>query len=149
MISEDENERFVESLKCRECTDWHHHCKSECCKIIYINVNPEKMNGAGKLLTIRPDKPLSLNDQRYFGMRDAQCIRGLVRFKKDRIRVIGNQLIYLYPCKHLQEDNLCGVHSKCKPEICQALTLETAKLPGQAFKLTPNCLFKYKCKEVK
>ena len=148
MISEEDKKRYAECIKCEGCLDWHHHCKAECCKIVFINIDPKELEKSGSLLTINPEPKLSPKDMRYYQLRDVQCIRGLLRFKKDRIIVVGNKVMYVHPC-NLLKDNLCEGHPDNKPELCKALTLETAKIPGQPFALTDNCLFKYKCKEVR
>ena len=56
--------------------------------------------------------------------------------------------MYIHNCS-LLKNNLCEGHPDKKPELCKSLTLETIKTPGQCFEMTQNCLFKYKCKEVK
>ena len=147
MLSEEDKKRYAEAAKCKDCLSWHHHCKAECCKVVFLNVSLEDLNKPGKLLTINPSPPLSLGDRRYYQLRDVECIRGLLRFKKDRIIVVGRKIMYIHPCK-LLKGNLCEGHPDKQPELCQMLNLETAKLPGQPFELTDNCLFKYKCKEV-
>ena len=104
------------------------------------------MKRPGKLLTVKVKQPFT--DYRYYSLRDVQYVRGFLRFKKDRIVVVGRKVMYIHPCK-LLKGNLCEGHPNKKPEICKLLTLETAKLPGQPFELTDNCLFKYKSKGVK
>ena len=147
MISEEDKKRYIEASKCEDCLSWHHHCHAECCKIIFLNIDPKELKKGGKLYVMRPSPPLTSKDWRYYNLRDVECIRGLLRFKKDRIFVIGNKVMYIHPCK-LLKGNLCEGHPDNKPELCKALTLETSKLLGKGFKLTDNCLFKYKCKEV-
>lgn len=147
MISEEDKQRYIEASKCKDCISWHHHCKSECCKIVFLNINPKELEKPGKLFKIRVDQPFT--DWRYYQLRDVEYVRGFLRFKKERIIVVGNKVMYIYPCKFLK-GNLCEAHENgTKPEICKVLTLETAKIPGQPFQLTDNCLFKYKSKEVK
>ena len=148
MISEEDKQKYVESSKCEDCLGWLHHCNAECCKIIFLNIDLKKLEKPGKLLTLKLKDPLSLSDGRYYNLRDVQYIRGVLRFKKERIIVVGRKVMYIYDCK-LLKDNLCIGHPDDKPELCRVLNLETSKLPGQPFELTDNCLFKYKCKEVK
>jgi len=147
MISEEEKQRYAEAVKCDKCTQWHHHCKAECCKIIFLNIDPKELDGLGKYLSVRVKQPFT--DWRYYNLRDVEYLRGLLRFKKDRIIVVGRKVMYIHPCKLLTDDFRCEGHPDKKPALCIALDLETAKLPGQPFELTDNCLFKYKCKEVK
>ena len=146
MISEEEKQRYAEAAKCSECTQWHHHCKAECCKIVFLKIDPEELKKPGRYCVIKPKQPF--REYRYYSLRDVQYTRGMLRFKKDRIVVVGRKVMYIYPCK-LLKNNLCEGHPDKKPELCKLLTLETSKLLGQGFELTDNCLFKYKCKEVK
>ncbi len=146
MISEEDKQKYVEASKCNNCLEWHKHCNAECCKIVFINIDPEKLNKPGKYFVTKPKQPFG--DWRYYSLRDVQYIRGMLRFRKDRIVVVGRKVMYIYPCKMLVDD-LCEGHPDKKPELCRFLTLETARLPNQPFELTDNCLFKYKCKEVR
>jgi len=146
MISEEEKQRYAEASKCSGCTQWHHHCKAECCKIVFLKIDPKELEKAGRYFVIKPKQPFT--DWRYYSLREVQYTRGMLRFRKDRIIVVGRKVMYIYPCK-LLKNNLCEGHPDKKPELCKLLNLETAKLLGQGFELTDNCLFKYKCKEVK
>lgn len=146
MISQEEKCRFHESLKCKDCKGWLKHCNAECCKIVYVNIDPIDLEGGGRFLSIKPENPLSLNDQRYYMFRGVQYVRGFLRFRKDRIVVVGKLVTYVHPCARLK-NNLCEIQDT-KPELCKAINLETANLPGQPFRVTDNCLFKYKGKEV-
>ena len=146
MISEEEKQRYVEATKCHDCLSWHHHCKAECCRMVFINIDPKELEKPGRYITIKPKQPFG--DWWYYNLRGVEYIRGLLRFKKSRIIVVGRKVIYVNNCK-LLKGNLCEGHPNNKPELCKMLTLETAKLPGQPFELTHNCLFKYKSKEVK
>ncbi len=147
MISEEDKQKYLEATKCSTCTEWHKHCHAECCSLVFLNIDPSELDKPGKLFRIKPEK-LSPGDQWYYNLRDVECLRGFLRFKKDRIIVVGRKVIYVHPCR-LLKNNLCGGHPDKKPELCRMLTLETAKLPNQPFVLTDNCLFKYKSKEVK
>ncbi len=147
MISEEEKQRYAEASKCEDCINWHKHCKAECCKIIFLKIDPKELEKPGTYLNIKVKQPFT--EWRYYSLRDVQCLRGLLRFKKDRIIVVGRKVMYIYNCDLLTENFLCEGHPNNKPELCRLLTLETAKIPGQPFELTDNCLFKYKCKEVK
>lgn len=149
MISEEEKERYIEASKCKDCSSWLHHCKAECCKIIFLNINPKELERGGKYFITKPREVLGLSDREYYRLHGVECVRDLLRFRKERIEVIGNKVMYIHPCEFLTEENLCKGHPDKKPELCKFLTLETAKLPGQPFELTSNCLFKYKSREVK
>lgn len=145
MINEEDKQRVTEAANCKSCLDWHHHCNAECCKIIFLEIDPKELEKGGKFITIKP-KPLGPGDRKYYQLRDVEFIRGILRFKKDRIVVVGRKVMYVHPCK-LLKGNLCEGHPDNKPKLCKDLTLETAKLPGQPFEVTDNCLFKYKYKE--
>jgi len=147
MISEEEKQRYAESAKCHDCISWHKHCKAECCKIIFLNIDPKELEGPGKYITVKVKQPFT--DYRYYSLRDVEYLRGVLRFRKDRIIVVGRKVMYINNCKLLTEDLRCKGHPDKKPALCIVLDLETIKLPGQPFELTDNCLFKYKCKEVK
>ncbi len=147
MISEEDKQKYAEAVKCSTCKEWHKHCNAECCRLIFLNIDPKELDGPGKLFTIKPES-LELSDQRYYRIHDVEYLRGFLRFKKERIIVVGRKVIYIHNCKFLK-NNLCEGHPDNTPELCRALTLETAKLAGQHFELTDNCLFKYKSKEVK
>ena len=148
MIDEKEKQRYIEASKCDNCLQWHKHCNAECCKIVRINVNPKELDKCFNYLSVKPGSKLGLSDIKYYKNRDVGYLRGNLRFKKERCEVIGGMVYYFHPCSRLK-GNLCMDHKDGKkPELCKALTLETAKLPGQPFYITPNCLFKYKSKEV-
>jgi hypothetical protein len=148
MISEEEKKLYAECVNCNTCLEWHHNCQAECCKIVFLNIDPSELDKPGRLLTIKPKDPIPFSDRRYFQLRDIECIRGFLRFKKERIVVVGRKVMYIHNCA-LLDGLLCKGHPDNKPQLCKALTLETAKLTGQPFTLTDNCLFKYKCKEVR
>ena len=147
MISEEDVQRCAEAENCKDCLGWHHHCKAECCKIMFINIDIEELEKPGKFLKIKVKQPFT--DWRYYSLRDVEYLRGILRFRKDRIVVVGRKVMYVHPCKYLTDDLRCKGHPDNKPQLCKVITLETAKLPGQPFAVTDNCLFKYKCKEVK
>jgi len=147
MIDEEEKQRYVEATKCESCAQWHHHCDAECCKMIRIDMDPKALDKVSLYLSVNPGY-LGLSDIRYYKYHDVDYVRGMLRFKKKRLTVIGGIIYYFHQCSRLK-DNLCLDHPDNKPEMCKVLNLETAKIPGQPFHLTPNCLFKYKSKEVK
>jgi len=144
MMSEEDIKRIEEAKECDNCLCWHKHCKAECCKIVFIDkTDPEILKEGGRYVIIKLKRPLGLSDRRYYQLRGVDCIRDLLRFRKDRIIVVGRQMMYVHPCE-LLEGNLCKGHPDKKPLICKLLTLETSKRPGQPFRVSDNCLFKYK-----
>ncbi len=148
MISaEDEKKRYCEATKCTTCIHWHKHCNAECCRSITLNIGVELLSGSGKYVSINPGK-IGMSDIRYFAIHDVDYVRGLLRFRRDRIKVVDGRVVYFYTCQRLK-DNLCMDHPYKKPDICKSLTLESSKMPNEKFVITPNCLFKYKNKEVK
>ena len=145
-LTEQDVIRFQEAKSCKDCIGWHKHCKTECCKTIAMRISPEEIkNAPGQYYLLRLKRQLSSNDQRYYELHDVRYTRGTLRFKKDRLHIIGRNVFYLYPCKNLDENNLCIVHDTSKPQLCRELTLETAEIMnGKGCLLTDNCLFKYK-----
>ena len=148
MISEEEKQKYVEATKCSECTQWHKHCNAECCRYIHLNISLEELEKGVRFVTINPGNKFGIDDIKYYKNHDVEYIRGLLRFRKDRIQVIGKNILYFYDCKRLN-GNMCLDHPDKKPGICKFITLETSKTNNSSFMVTPNCLFKYKCKEVK
>lgn len=143
MMSEEDLERIEEAKTCDNCLCWHKHCKAECCKILFINeIDPAVLKEGGKYVIVKT-KNLGLNMRWYYRLRDVHCVHGLLRYRKDRIIVVGRQMMYIHPCE-LLEGNLCKNHLGRKPLICKLLNKETAKMPGQPFEVTNNCLFRYK-----
>jgi len=143
MISEEDSERLVEAKKCGGCVGWLKHCKAECCRIVYINVEPSKVEAFGKYLNVAVPKDFSMSDRTYYLLRDVPLVRGFLRFQKDRIHIIGRQVVYIYDCKFL-EGNLCKGHPDNKPDTCKFLTMDNLELLDGKIKLTDNCLFRYK-----
>jgi len=147
MISEEDKSRYSECKNCKNCKDWLHICKAECCKMIKIDVDPKELSKSSIHFSVIPQRRLGISDILYYKYHDVDYIRGRLRFKKDRIYVIGKNVYYMHPCMQL-ENNLCKLHgSNHKPIICQELTLEAAGIEGNPFIVTDNCLFKYKSKE--
>ena len=147
MIDEEEQQKYCEATKCKDCTEWHKHCNAECCRSIFLNIDLKLLEGGGRYVSINPGK-MGMSDVKYYTNHDVDYLRGLLRFKKERIEVIGRKVIYFWDCKRL-DGNLCLDHPDKKPELCKALTSDSAKVINKTFGVTPNCLFKYKSREVK
>jgi len=147
MTTEEDIIKIEEAKGCNSCPCWLKHCNAECCKIIFINVKPSKLKGSNYFLKIYKPK-LSLNDQRYYLLRDVKYTRGYLIFPKHRIVTFKDQVAYVHRCKWLLPNNLCKGHPDNKPEICKSLNVETAMHAEKyGFRLTDNCLFKYKLME--
>ena len=147
MINEEDVKRFAEAKKCKDCLGWHKYCKAECCKIISLGIDHEVLNQTDSpYIILKIGKQLCPSDQYYYRLRDVRYTRGTLRFQKDRIHVFGRKVFYIHPCKCLDENNLCTIHSTSKPKLCKVLTLETAHENNNSFVVTDNCLFKYKVK---
>ncbi len=146
MMSEEDKARIVEARSCNSCLDWHHHCNAECCRIIFLNIDPKRVDGPGKYLDLRVGQ-LGLNEQYYYRLRDVSYVRGLLRFQRNRLLVAGQKVMYIYDCA-LLDGCKCKGHPDDKPELCKRLTVETALYPDFGFGLTDNCLFKYKHMEI-
>jgi len=136
-------ERVQEAKTCKGCLGWLHHCHAECCKSIKLNIDPKILEGAGEFISIRVGKNFSASDQWYYKLHNVHYTRGILKFKKSRIKVFGNLCFYLHPCEKLDGD-LCSGHPDNKPKLCKFLNEETSKLKNAGFELTDNCLFKYK-----
>ena len=145
MISVEDSERTIEAKSCEDCLGWHHHCKAECCKIITIEVNSNKLKSKVGYLTIR-QPGLSLSDQHCYRLHGVIYSRGMLRFLKKNIIVVGNKIMYVRAC-NLLDGCLCKGHPNNKPDICKLLILETANIKNAKFRVTDNCLFKYKKRE--
>ena len=144
-MNEEDVIRFKEAQKCEGCRGWHKHCKAECCKLVQLHIDPKILEGSGEYIIIKV-RPMTPGNQRYYRLRDVRYTRETLRFKKDRIFVVGRNVFYMYPCSLLDENNLCTVHSTSKPQLCKDLTLETAGATNKDYFVTDNCLFKYKRK---
>jgi len=147
MIDEEEKQKYCEATKCENCVQWHKHCNAECCRSISLNIDSKLLEGGGRYISVNPGK-LGMSDIKYYSNHGVDYLRGLLRFKKERIEVIGRKVIYFWDCNRLN-GNLCLDHPDKKPKLCKALTLDSAKVINKTFGVTPNCLFKYKSKEVK
>jgi len=137
-----EEERKLEAKGCNNCLDWHHHCKSECCKMCYIYTDPNKLREKGKYLII--NKILNKDLQRYYLLKGVRYTHGKLHFPKEYCFVSGNAIIYTKACS-LLDGFLCLGHPEKKPVFCQDFILDTAK-EGKGV-ITPNCLYKYKLME--
>ena len=60
-------ELIQEAKSCTKCTQWHHHCKSECCKIVFMRIHPSLLNASGKNIIIK--RILTKDMQWYYKMR--------------------------------------------------------------------------------
>lgn len=147
MINEEEKQKYCEASKCENCTQWHKYCNAECCRSISLNIDLELLDGPGRYVFINPGK-MGMSDIKYYANHGVDYLRGLLRFKRERIEVIGRKIIYFWDCSRLN-GNLCLDHPDKKPELCKSLTVESAKVINKTFGVTPNCLFKYKSREVK
>ncbi|MHA1690027.1 MAG: hypothetical protein ACTSU7_00185 [Candidatus Heimdallarchaeaceae archaeon] len=142
-VSVEDIERTVEAKSCKDCLGWHKHCHAECCKYLFLNIDPSILDNLGGFINIRLKKELSPSDQWYYKLRGVSYSRGVLRFDKSKIKLVGNRVVYIQNCE-LLDGNLCKGHPNNKPKMCKMLNEETAKLPLQPFVVTDNCLFKYK-----
>ena len=131
MIDEEEKQKYIEATKCENCTQWHHHCGAECCRSIFLNIDLKLLEGGGNYVFLNPGK-IGMSDIKYYSHHDVDYMRGLLRFRKDRITVIGRKVIYFYDCNRLN-GNLCLDHPDRKPELCKALTLDSSKVINSSF----------------
>ena len=140
MISQEDSERICEAKNCNDCLSWHKHCKAECCKIVFLNIDPELLKkNENRLLNLKVGK-LSPSDTIYYQLRGVEYKNGgILRFPKKDIIVVGRNVMYVRACKRL-DGNLCEGHPDRKPKMCRDLTINTS----HKFTLTNNCLFRYK-----
>jgi len=143
MISEEEKERLSECEHCDGCLSWHKHCNAECCKIIYLGITPSEAKRRGPYITIPVPRGLSKDEIWYYRLRDVICTRSSLKFKRERIIELHGEVLYIHPCKALT-GNKCNGHPHDKPKVCKALSMKTYKLDDPRFRITNNCLFKYK-----
>jgi len=140
MISEEDKTRIKDAVVCSNCLDWHKHCKSECCRIIYVGSNVEELNKDGKFIKVKAN--LNYDQKWYYVLRDVKYVHGQLLFLKERCINSQGRLLYVHDCSFLK-DMLCEGHLQRKPELCRNLReFGDAKKLG-AF-ITDNCLFKYK-----
>ena len=136
----DTNELIREAKKCNSCLDWHKHCESECCRIVFIHINPNLLKEKGDYLIVK--KLLTKDLIWYYKLREVIYAHGIMKFPKKNCVVSGNRIAYLKSCK-LLSGNLCKNHPDRKPIFCQQLILKTAEKNT----LTDNCMFKYQLME--
>ena len=137
-------EDMIEEAKtCADCLRWHKWCQAECCKIAYLNINPKRLKENTRFLDVFPGRKLSYSEIVYYKYRDVPYTHGVLRFRKYRISMIGNDIVYIHSCSRLK-DNKCLDHPDKKPKICRDFNAETAKGIHAKYRTTPRCLFKYK-----
>ncbi len=143
IFSEEDKERLMAAKTCNSCLQWHKYCNAECCKIIYLDIDPQELKKRGAYIKIILKRPLSLDELWYYRLHDVLCTRNTLRFKRERVIASQGQVMYIHPCK-LLKDNKCMGHPDNKPQMCKQLTYENIKNKPTKFKVTPNCLFRYK-----
>lgn len=141
MKSEEFKQRREEARTAKSCLDWHKYCKAECCKTVFLNVSPEELEEKGSFISIH--EKIDFDEMRYFKLRGVRYVHGALRFPKSKCISLGGGVIYVNRCE-LLDGYLCKGHPDRKPNLCKALTLESAQKPNQGFRVTDNCLFKYK-----
>ncbi len=147
MMSEEDKKLAEEARGCNDCLEWHHHCHAECCRLIFLpHARPDDLKAPGTYITFRG--PFSPSMAYYYKLHEIEYAHGLLRVRKDRCRIIGMSVVYIQDCSQL-DGNLCRGHLHLKPMLCKDLTAETATHPQNfGFRLTENCLFRYKLMEV-
>ena len=140
MISEDDKTRIEDAMECNNCLCWHKYCNSECCRIIFLDIDPEILDTPGEYIKVK--RALNYDEKLYYTLRDVKYVHGFLLFKKDRCIVKDGRVLYITKCS-LLAGNLCSAHPHRKPNICKKLTEETAS-SKKGFDLTENCLFRYK-----
>ena len=136
---------------CDDCLCWLKYCDAECCKGFQCPTGPNTgatiEDGVFKIrVPMNPDKKW------YFELHGVRVHDNTLNIPEERCEFLPRLVSVHMPCEFLTEDNLCIGHPDNKPEICKGLTLETIQqaLPKdsdaaqEGYRLTPNCLFKYK-----
>ncbi len=145
MNNEEDIIRIEESKECDSCIGWLKYCNSECCRLVFININPLLIPEAGKYLSIRNP----MEHVWYHRLRGVKYERGMLRFPLKNVVTLGTKVAYVQDCDLLDGKGLCKGHPDKKPELCKVLTIETANRSDLGFEITDNCLFKYKLLEKK
>jgi hypothetical protein len=143
MIKQLQEQMAKEAKTCSDCLGWHKWCQAECCKIAYLDINTEVLKEDHTFIDVRPSRKLSYSEILHYKYRDVPFVHGVLRFKKARITIIGEEMMYIWPCSRLKHDK-CLDHPDKKPKICRDLTAETAKGIHAKYRTTPRCLFKFK-----
>ena len=143
MMSEEEKQRLNDAKTCNDCLGWHKHCNAECCKIVFLNISQEELKKRGPYVKITQSRPLSMDEIWYYRMRDVLCTRHTLKFKKERIMTYQNKIMYIHPCK-LLDGCKCKGHPNDKPILCKLMSLENHKSQPNRYRVTDNCLYKYK-----
>lgn len=137
------NSNLIEQAKrCKDCVNWVKNCKAECCKIIKLNVPKEEIHSCKTTYFNFLKNDLTIDAKRYFSYHDVPYTRGVLRFKRERCFVSGEDVFYIFPCKMLNEQSLCSVHETTKPDICKEF--EFSNCSEKKFHLPETCLFRYK-----
>lgn len=142
MMSEEDKEMLRESKKCDNCLQWHKYCKAECCLTVFLNLRPDALKDKRSFLDFR--MIIDFDKRWYYRLRGINYVHGVLRFPKKDCRVVGNEVIFMRKCELLTEDLKCRGHPDKKPRICRTLNVETSKLEGRGYRVTPHCLLKFK-----
>lgn len=129
------------ALNCEDCLGWLQHCQAECCAGFRFRLSPtsavDRTEDEVRIRVRVPD-----DTRRYYELHGAALHGDAVVVPTDRCRFTHDRLHVDMPCTALTTDFLCSLHTEGKPEVCKALTLETAR--RQDFWVTPRCLYAYK-----
>ena len=139
MMAEEDKERIKCAMNCDSCLEWHKYCNAECCRMIFLNIPKVVLLTEEKYIKI-PSK-INFDERKYYKLHDVKYSRGFLWFLRERCGFIGNEVVYFFSCKNLK-NNKCIAHGKLKPGICVEMTAEN--IHSKKFKVTPNCLYKYK-----
>lgn len=141
MISEEDKERIEAAMECNNCLCWHKYCNAECCRIIYVNTEPDRLKKKGKYINIRA--LVSKDDAWYYKLHGVKYAHGLLRFPKEHLINIDGTIVHYRKCDYLQDDLKCKGYPDNRPKLCKDFTEKDFTVNGKA-QMTPNCLYKYK-----
>ena len=139
MMSVEEKKKLEDAFDAKDCLDWHKHCNAECCRMIFLGVTHEDIKGNSFFIKI-PAHP-NYDERRYYKYHDVNYVHGNLMYRRDRCFVVDGDVVYKFDCENLV-DCKCILHPDGKPSVCKELTEEKTK--SRRFRVTKNCLFRYK-----
>lgn len=124
------------------CLDWHDKCEAMCCKMFTI---PKGIHDKGRVrgdyYVIKYPNIVSKDLKWYFTLHGCRVVRNQVRIplKGTLTEEEGDKVLVYRRCNYLTEDLRCEGHPHAKPEVCKALTWETAS--DERFYVTRGCMY--------
>jgi hypothetical protein len=138
-----ERDLIAEARECDGCLCWLEHCEAECCRVFtfYLTLRSDVAFGKDE---VRVHTVMTPDMKRYYELHGAKVEGDWVIVPRDACRATLDKLEVYLTCRELTDDNLCGLHTRGKPQACRELTLETSS--SADYIITPRCLYGYKIK---